>query len=106
MGIIIVVSVRRHPPASSGDVLALPDFSVLRRQPRIPGTAKVVASGVILTSFGTTFHVTVWQSRRGADWWVAASLNGLRMSDTVHTRQPRLAAKWVQLVRTGLVVIK
>ena len=82
-------------------MVALPDLDLLKRQPKIPHVARVVASREV---DGITY--TVKQGRSGRDYWISASMDGLKMSDTLHTSKPEIGAKWALAVKAGAACIK
>lgn len=84
-------------------MLVLPEFELLRRQPRAPHVAAVVAQRDIPNEYGTPITFTVEQSRNGKDWWISASQKGLRMSDTLHTGIRAKAEEWIRAVESGQV---
>lgn len=86
-------------PKSSCPVLELPGHELLKRQPDPPGTAKAVAR--FETNGGLVF--TVRQGRKGKDWWVSATQDEYRSSNTLHTGNPATGAYWIEAVRSGRV---
>lgn len=90
----------RKPP------VALPDFELLKRQPKIPHVARVVAESVVPNGHGLPITYRVSQSRNGKSWWISASIDGLRMSNTVHTTVAKKAFQWIDAVKRGDVCVK
>ncbi len=86
-------------------MLSLPAFRLLQRQPRIPHVARTVAERAIPNEHGTAITFIVKQGRSRKDWWIHATLDGHRMSNTLHTRDGRKAASWIRAVRLGQVRI-
>ena len=86
-------------------MLELPEFSLLKRQPHAPHVASVVATRDVPNEYGTAITYTVRQGRNGKDWWIDAALDGLRMSDTLHTAKPATGAEWIRAVETGKVCV-
>jgi len=87
-------------------VVALPAFELLKRQPKIPHVARTVAESVISGTRGAPIKYSVKQSRNGKSWWISASLDGHRMSNTVHTTVPKKAFQWIDAVKRGDVCVK
>ena len=86
-------------PKSSCPVLQLSGHDFSKRQPDPPGTASTVAR--LETNDDVVF--TVRESRKGKDWWVSASQDRFRASNTLHTADPKKAAYWIEAVRSGRV---
>jgi len=86
-------------------MVELPEFRVLRRQPKVPHVARVVAHRDVENEYGTPITYTVMEGRNHRDWWIAASLNGMRMSDTLHTTKRSVADEWIRAVDRGDVCI-
>lgn len=84
----------------------LPAFEIRKRQPRPPHVAKVVASGDIVNEYGTRILVRVYESRKGDEWWISASLDGMRMSNTLHTKVNSKGIGWIADVNKERVTIK
>src|ERR1700680_4431852 len=84
-------------------MLELPEFQILKKQPRVPHVARVVAKRDWPNEHGAPITYIVQQARNGREWWLSASLNGLRMSDTLHTAKAEKAAEWVRAVEIGQV---
>ncbi len=82
-------------------MLILPEFDTRRRQPKVPHVARVVASRVVDNEHGVAITYEVRQGRSGKEWWVSASLDGLRMSNTLHTGNRSTADAWIEAVRSG-----
>lgn len=89
----------------SDHLLILPEFGLLNRQPKVPHVARVVARRDVPNEYDTPITYTVRQGRNGKDWWIAASREGLRMSDTLHTSTRAKADAWIRAVETGQVRI-
>jgi hypothetical protein len=87
----------------SDRLLILPEFGLLNRQPKVPHVARVVAQRDVPNEYDTPITYTVRQGRNGKDWWIAASREGMRMSDTLHTKTPSTAGGWIIAVQTGRV---
>ena len=92
-------------PRLEDSPLELPEFQILKRQPKVPHVARVVAKRDVPNEYGTAVTYTVRQGRNGRDWWIDASLQGMRASDTLHTSKPETAAAWVRAVETGQVCV-
>ena len=86
-------------------MLELPEFQILKRQPKVPHVARVVAKRDAPNEYGTAITYTVEQGRNGRDWWIDASLNGMRMSDTLHTTKQATADAWIRAVQTGQICV-
>jgi hypothetical protein len=84
-------------------VVELPDFEILKRQPKVPHVARAVARRVVPNEHGAQIEYTVHQNRNGRKWWISASLEGMRMSNTLHTTTASKAAEWIRAVQTGHV---
>ena len=84
-------------------MLTLPPFELLAAQPKKPHTARVVARKTVLNVHGAEIVYTVWRSRKGRDWWVAASLHVHRMSNTLHTTVAAKGEEWRRAVEAGEV---
>jgi hypothetical protein len=87
----------------AADLLILPEFSLLNRQPKVPHVARIIARRDVGNDYGTLITYTVRRSRNGKDWWIDAVLEGMRMSDTLHTSVRAKADAWVRAVETGRV---
>lgn len=86
--------------------LVLPNFELLKRQPKIPHVARIVVQQDIPNEHGTPVTFTVKQSRNRKQWWISASLHGFRQSNTIGTTKPDVAERWIQAVKKGRVCIK
>jgi hypothetical protein len=86
-------------------MLELPEFELLKRQPRAPHVAHVVARRDVSNEYGTPITFTVEQGRNGRDWWISASQTGYRVSNTLHTAKPEKAAAWIRAVETGQICV-
>ena len=84
-------------------MIVLPEFGLLNRQPKVPHVARVVMRRDVPNEYGTPIMYTVQQSRNGKDWWIGASREGMRMSDTLHTSNRAKADGWIRAVETGQV---
>ena len=84
-------------------MIVLPEFSLLKRQPKVPHVARVLMRRAVPNEYGTPITYTVQQSRNGKDWWIGASRAGMRMSDTLHTSTRAKADAWLKAVETGEV---
>lgn len=82
-------------------MLVLPEFDTRHRQPKVPHVARVVASRAVDNEHGVAITYEVRQGRSGKEWWVSASLDGLRMSDTLRTGVRSTAEAWIEAVRSG-----
>lgn len=87
------------------DTIKLPAFELLAKQPKIPHVARTVAQAAIPNEHGTPIVFIVSQSRNGRSWWIRAALDGLRMSNTLHTTQVAKAQAWINAVRAGKVSV-
>lgn len=87
-------------------MLVLPDFELGKRQPKVPHVSRVIARNVVPNEHGAPIEYTVRQSRNGRDWWISASLHGMRHSNTLHTAKPELGAAWVRAVESGQIDIE
>lgn len=86
-------------------MLELPEFDLLKRQPHAAHVAYTVAKRDWPNEYGTPITYTVKQSRNKKDWWIAASREGHRMSNTLHTSVPSKAAAWIKAVETGKICV-
>lgn len=84
-------------------VLELPAHEILRRQPDPPHVARLVVERAWPNEHGTYILYSVRQGRRGRDWWISASLDGIRMSNTIHTSVADRGRAWVRAVSEGRV---
>ena len=84
-------------------MLVLPEFSLLNRQPKVPHVARVIMRRDVPNEYGTPITYAVRQSRKGKDWWIGASREGMRMSATLHTSTREKADAWIKAVETGQV---
>lgn len=89
----------------SDRLLILPEFALLKRQPKVPHVARIIERRDVPNEYGTPITYTVRQGRNGKDWWIDASRGGMRMSDTLHTTTPAKAAEWIRAVKGGQVRI-
>jgi hypothetical protein len=87
-------------------MLVLPDFELLKRQPHPPHVARTVVEREWPNEHGTLITYQVKQGRNGRDWWIHASREGMRMSNTLHTAKPEKAAEWIDAVKIGAVRVK
>jgi hypothetical protein len=87
------------------DTIKLPAFELLAKQPKIPHVARTVAQNAVPNEHGTPIVFIVSQSRNGRSWWIRAALDGLRMSNTLHTTQVAKAQAWINAVRAGKVSV-
>ncbi len=86
-------------------MLELPEFQILKKQPKVPHVARTVVTRDVPNEYGTAITYTVKQGRNGRDWWIGASQTGMRASDTLHTSKPETAAAWIRAVETGQVCV-
>ena len=86
-------------------MLILPEFRILKRQPQAPHVAHTIIQRDILNEYGTPITYTVEQGRNKKDWWIHASREGHRMSDTLHTSVPAKAQAWIRAVETGQICV-
>lgn len=86
-------------------MLVLPEFGLLKRQPKVPHVARTVVKRDWPNEYGKLITYAVRQSRNKKDWWLSASLEGWRASDTLHTSVPSKAAEWIQAVETGQISV-
>jgi hypothetical protein len=84
-------------------MLVLPEFDTRHRQPKVPHVARVVASRPVDNEHGVAILYEVRQGRSGKEWWISASLDGLRMSDTLRTGVKSTADAWIDAVQSGRV---
>lgn len=98
---------RRTPAeaARSGEHVELPRYSFLAKQPDPPGTAHVVARVELRNEHGASITYTLQASRKGGTWWLSASRQGMRMSNTLRTTSTEKAALWLQAVQAGRVSV-
>ena len=87
----------------SDRLLILPEFGLLNRQPKVPHVSRVLLRRDVPNEYGTPITYTVQQGRNGKDWWIGASREGMRMSDTLHTATRAKADAWIKAVETGQV---
>ena len=86
-------------------MLDLPDFELLKPQPKVPHVARVVARRDVPNEYGTLVTYTVRQGRNGRDWWIDASQAGMRASNTLHTSNAAKAQQWIRAVETGQICV-
>lgn len=86
--------------------LALPRFELLKRQPRPPHVSYTIAKREIPNEYGTPITFQVRKSRNGKSWWIDAQLDGMRMSNTLHTTKPDKAQRWIDAVEAGRVCVE
>ena len=86
-------------------MLVLPDFQILKKQPKVPHVARTVMKRDVPNEHGAAITYLIQQSRNGKDWWISASLAGMRMSDTLHTSQRAKADEWIRAVETGQICV-
>lgn len=86
-------------------MLILPEFKVLQRQPQAPHVARTVIQREVPNEYGTPITYTVEQGRNKKDWWIHASREGFRMSNTLHTKVPAKAQSWIHAVETGQICV-
>jgi len=86
-------------------MLVLPDFEILKRQPKVPHVARSVIERDWPNEYGTAITYEVRQGRNGRDWWIDASLGGMRASNTLHTSQQATAEAWIKAVKTGQICV-
>lgn len=86
--------------------MVLPSFELLARQPKMPNSVNVVARKTVPNQYGTPIIYQVFRNRKGTSWWVAASLGGMRMSNTLHTTVATKAAVWIDAVTTGNISVE
>ena len=86
-------------------MLELPEFQLLKKQPNAPHVARAVAKRVVPNEHGARITYVVEQGRNGRDWWIHASLDGLRMSNTLHTSVAAKADQWIRAVETGQICV-
>jgi hypothetical protein len=79
-------------------MLTLPSFEILKPQPKVPHVARTLTKKTV-----DGVEYTVRQGRNGKDWWISASLQGLRMSNTLHTTKAKTATEWILAVETGKI---
>ena len=58
------------------DLLVLPEFGLMNRQPKVPHVAHVIMRRDVPNEYGTPITYTVQQGRNGKDWWIGASREG------------------------------
>lgn len=85
--------------------MILPPFSLLAKQPKIPNNARNVARCSIPNEHGTPITFRVWRERSGRAWYAEASLQGMRMSNTVRTTSERIAMTWIRAVETSQISV-
>lgn len=86
--------------------LVLPDFELLKRQPKVPNVAHVVARRDVPNEHSTPITFVVREARNRKSWWIYATLNGMRMSNTISTAKPDKAQAWIKAVERGEVCLK
>lgn len=79
-------------------MLILPTFEILEPQPKVPHVVKIVTKKTV-----GGIEYTIRQGRSGKDWWISASQNGLRMSNTLHTTKIAKASEWILALETGKI---
>lgn len=85
--------------------VVLPSFELLKRQPDPPHVARVLVERLIANEHGAMIKYVVRCSRKGDDWWVSASLDGMRMSNTLHTRDADKAQRWIDAVNNKAIKV-
>lgn len=95
----------RYDEIGADGAVTLPAFSLLDRQPRVPHVARIQARVTAPNEHGVPIMFTVWVSRRGSRWWIEASFDGLRMSNTLTTTSEARADRWAAAVLLGRVRI-
>ena len=84
-------------------MLELPEFELLKKQPNAPHVARTVAENTVPNKYGALIVYRVEQGRNGKDWWISASLQGMRMSNTLHTSKKTKADEWIRAVKSGQI---
>lgn len=84
-------------------MLVLPEFRLLKKQPKVPHVAHVVVSRDVPNEYGTPITYVVQRGRSGKNWWIRASHGGMRASDTLHTTNAAKADEWIRAVDTGQI---
>jgi len=87
-------------------MLVLPDFEILKKQPKVPHVARVVASRNIPNEYGVPTTYTVRESRNHREWWISAGRQGMRASNTLHTSTRARADAWIRAVETGEIEVE
>lgn len=90
---------------SKSCAITLPRFELLKRQPKVPHVSRTVIERAIPNEYGTPIKFVVKRSRNGKQWWVSASLNGMRMSNTVGTAKPAVAERWIKAIEKGTICL-
>lgn len=86
-------------------MLELPEFDLLKRQPRAAHVAHTVIKRDWPNEYGTPITYEVEQSRNKKDWWIHASHAGYRSSNTLHTSVPSKAETWIKAVESGKICV-
>jgi hypothetical protein len=84
-------------------MITLPAFELLKKQPDAPHVAHVVVKNDVANEHGALITYRVEQSRNGKSWWISASREGLRMSNTLHTTVAAKAQAWIAAVKAGTI---
>lgn len=87
-------------------MLTLPRFELLKRQPDPPHVAPIVVRRCIPNEHGAAIVYTVHRGRKGTEWWISASIAGMRMSNTLHTTSRPKAETWIRAVNAGEIQIE
>lgn len=85
--------------------IKLPSFSLRQKQPKVPHVARTVIKRDVPNKHGTPITYRVEQSRNGKSWWISASLNEWRASNTLHTTVPAKADAWIKAIKTGAISV-
>lgn len=101
----VAAGIRLREELKTASEVVLPAFELLKRQPDPPHVARVVVSAKIANEHGALIVFTVRRSRQGDDWWIDASLDGMRMSNTLHTRDADKAQRWIDAINNKSIKI-
>lgn len=101
----VEAGIRLREEIKAASEVVLPAFELLKRQSDPPHVSRIVMQSKIANEHGALIEFTVWRSRAGDDWWVAASLDGMRMSNTLHTRDENKAQRWIEAVNNKTIRI-
>jgi hypothetical protein len=104
-GVVLCASEEEAKARAWGFEIVLPPFELFKRQPKVPHVAHVVVTRDVPNDYGTPITYTVHASRKGNQWWIAATLRGHRMSNTLRTTSEAVAKRWIAAVETGAILI-
>lgn len=87
-------------------LLTLPRFDFGKRQPDPPHVARTIAECVLPNEHGVVTTFCVKEARNRKTWWIEASRNKWRASNTLRTQVRAKADVWLEAVRTGRIRVE